>query len=66
MNVEELMEILSELDPKKRLIFRAFEGTAEDLEQVSEVRVDLYKYRERYCGPHRIDKDGETEAYLLH
>jgi hypothetical protein len=65
MNVEQLIEELKKHDPKKMVVVAGYEGGHNEIDMVSEIRLNLDVNTRWYYGKHEQDQDGACHAIAI-
>lgn len=65
MTVQELIEILKQQDPDKRVIVHGYEGGFHDVEGLKFIPIKLNEWSSWYYGPHEQTEDEEAIEIAL-
>lgn len=65
MNVKELIEQLSNLNPNTMVVRSGYEGGLAEVTSVDEIKIDLHVNTEWYYGEHEESSTGDTTAIYI-
>lgn len=65
MNVKELIEQLSNLDPDTMVVRAGYEGGVSEVISVAEIKIDLHVNTAWYLGEHKESSTGDTTAIFI-
>lgn len=65
MNVKELIEQLSDLNPNTMVVRSGYEGGLSEVTSVDEIKIDLHVNTAWYYGEHEQSSTGDTTAIYI-
>ena len=65
MTAKELINLLQQHDPEKRVFVPGYEGGYDDVGSVETIQLKLGKHRCWYLGRHERDDNGECHALVI-
>jgi preprotein translocase subunit YajC len=65
MNVKELIEQLSNLNPNTMVVRNGYEGGVSEVTSVDEIKIALHVNTEWYYGEHANTSTGDTPAIFI-